>query len=429
MSYWKDIHEHIGSSPESHQDGYVCIFCVEDGGLRGFIESKAYAKTCTFCGAESTDPIAVSLSEILPYISECLSSEYDAAEEWLPYESAEGGYIGQVLTTRDLLEEHLGYDLPNDDDGVLMDALCDGLEEGRGWCQKDYFSVSDNDRRIFSWDEFCELIKYRRRYFFLHDKHDDRELYSPLEILNELARWCKESGLVKTLRAGQSLYRARFQKPGETLKTAAELGPPPQDKAIMTNRMSPPGIVMFYVSEEAETALRETAKEGQTEQERYVIGEFRTLRDVKILDLTEIPPTPSIFKEIPESLEYNPRPPLIFLNYFARELSRPIARDRSIHIEYIPTQVITEYFRAEFTYESEPIAGIRYPSARHQGGCSLVLFATQDNLVDGKSANAIIPLPDNNRWIELVDYQEWDITARLVLDQWYRETPQPYDRV
>ena len=424
MSYWKDIHEHIGSSPESHQDGYVCIFCVEDGGLRGFIESKAYAKTCTFCGAESTDPIAVSLSEILPYISECLSSEYDAAEEWLPYESAEGGYIGQVWTTRELLEEHLGGDLPNDDDGILMDALCNGLEDGRLWCEKDYFSLSHDAKLYFSWDAFCELIKHRRRYFFLRETFDDEELYSPLEIVNELKRWCERFGLIKTLQAGQTLYRARFQKPGDTLKTAVELGPPPQDKAAMANRMSPPGIVMFYVSDEVETALRETAKEPG----RYVIGEFRTLRDVKILDLTKIPSIPSIFEEISESLEYNPRPPLIFLNYFTDELSKPIARDQSIHIEYIPTQVITEYLRTASTYKSEPIAGIRYPSARHQGGCSLVLFATQDNLVDGKSANAIIPLPDNNRWIELACLKEQDVT-RSDLDQWCREAPQPYDRV
>ena len=149
MDYcWKEIHERLGSSPGFHKDEYVCIACVEDDGLRVFIEREACAKTCTFCGAESTDPIAAPLIEVLLYINECLGREYDDAAEWLPHESAEGGYIGQVLTTRYLLEEHLGYDLPNDDDGALMDALCDGLEEGRGWCQKDYFSVSDNDRLI-----------------------------------------------------------------------------------------------------------------------------------------------------------------------------------------------------------------------------------------------------------------------------------------
>ena len=428
MSYCKDVHEHLGGSLEFHKDEFVCIFCMEDDGLRGFIEREAYAKACTFCGAESTDPIAVPLSEILPYISECLSCEYDAAEEWLPYESAEGGYIGQVLTTRDLLEEHLGGDLPNDDDGILMDALCNGLEEGRIWCEKDYFSLRHDAKLNFSWDAFCELIKHRCRYFFLREALDDQELYSPLALLNELKYWCEQFGLIKTLQAGQTLYRARFQKPRETLKTAVQLGPPPQEKATMANRMSPPGIVMFYFSEEAETALRETAKEGKEGKGRYVIGKFRTLRDVKILDLAEIPLTPSIFEPIPESLEYNPRPPLIFLNYFTDELSRPIVRDQSIHIEYIPTQVITEYFRTEFTYDSEPISGIRYPSARHRGGCSLALFATQDNLVDGKSANATIPLLDNNRWIELAGHQGQDITESD-LNQWCSEAPQPCDRV
>jgi len=79
--------------------------------------------------------------------------------------------------------------------------------------------------------------------------------------------------------------------------------------------MSPAGIVMTYVSEDAPTALHETANEVGT----YAIGTFRTRRDIRILDLVELPPVPSLFEEVPDSLEYDPRRNLVFLHLLARD--------------------------------------------------------------------------------------------------------------
>lgn len=426
MGFWKDIQERLGGgNPEAHEDEYVCAACITDEGLQGFIEGEARARVCTFCGTESDDPVAAPLVELLLYMSECLDREYDVAENKLPHESAEGGYIGQVWTTEEVLEDHLGGELPNDDDGALMEALRDGLGD-RAWCRKHPFSLTDDEKLNFSWDEFCELIKHRCRYFFLNEERDDQEMYSPLALLIELAKWCERFELVMPLSSDHPLYRSRFQKPDEVLTSAAELGPPPQDKAIMANRMSPPGIVMFYVSDEAETALREIAKDPAKDKGRYAIGQFRVMRDAKILDLVEVPPIPSIFESIPDSREYDPRPALIFLNYFAAELSKPIARDRSIHVEYIPTQVVTEYFRTAFLHDGKPIDGIRYQSARHSDHCSLVLFATQGDLVDGLPSENLFQ--DSKRWIEMTDHAEQDVTADD-LDQWDREAPEPFERV
>ena len=269
----------------------------------------------------------------------------------------------------DLLEEHLGNALPNDDDGRLMEALCDGLGE-RVWCRAHPLSLTRDEKLTFSWDEFCELIKHRRRFFFMREKGDG-ELFSPLGLLKELENWCRRFEVIATLPAGHLFYRARYEKAGRFLQSAAELGPAPADKATVANRMSPAGIVMFYVSDEAATALREVARNPKKDVGRYAIGTFRTLRDVPILDLTAIPSIPSIFEPVPDSLEYDPRPPLIFLNYFAAELSMPIAGDERAHIEYIPAQVVTEYFRSEFDHKGEPLAGIRYRSARREGGSSM----------------------------------------------------------
>jgi hypothetical protein len=129
-----------------------------------------------------------------------------------------------------------------------------------------------------------------------------------------------------------------LEKKAEHHATAFALGPPPLEAAVQTNRMSPPGIVMTYVADDAETALAETANKPG----RFALGEFVTERDALILDLTRLPHAPSIFAELPDSREYDPRVPLNFLHHVSRVISKPIARDDRAHVEYVPTQVVTE---------------------------------------------------------------------------------------
>ena len=427
MGYWKDVRERLGGgNPEAHHHEFVCSECFSDEGLSGFVEGEACRNTCTFCGMEAAEPIAAPLVEILLYITGCFVNEYDTAENTLTYDGETGEYMGKTWTTRDLLESHIAAGLPNDDDGELMEALCDGLED-RLWCRSHPYSFTDDEKLNYSWDAFCTLIKHDRRYFFLREP-EDRELFSPSTLLRELAGWCGKFDLISTVPANRLLYRARRQKPGERLSTPDELGPPPQEKATVANRMSPPGIVMFYGSDEPGTALREVARIPECGVDHYAIGEFRTLRDTRILDLTRIPRTPSIFEPISDTLEYDPRPPLIFLNYFAAELSMPITGDRSIHVEYVPPQVVTEFVRTEFRHEGLALDGIRYQSARHQGKASLVLFASQANLADSKDARARPVFAHTDRWIELVGRTEREVTAKEA-EIWDQEAPQPVEWV
>ena len=404
--------------PYTHPDDNVCPECFDDDGLKDFIESNVRANACTFCANESNTPIAASMVDTLDYINECLRLEYDMAEEYLPYETAEGGYMGETWTTHDLLVEECELELPNDASGELLQALCDGLGLLL-WCRKDPFSLTDGERVIFSWDAFCRLVKHRLRFFFLREKRRrmNDDLYDSVALLRELERCCERFNLIKRIPAERLFYRARHQKSGKTLTTAKELGPPPQEKATVSNRMSPPGIVLFYTSENPDTALRETVKCPDT----FAIGIFKTRREAIILDLADVPAVPSLFEARPDSLEFNPRPPAIFLNHFATELSKPIARDNRLHINYIPTQIITEYFRTR-QVEGVTLDGIRYRSARDAGSCSLVLFATQDNLI-GIDDNLSSTLNSNrDHWIELIGRCERKVTMND-LKLWNCEGP------
>jgi hypothetical protein len=121
-------------------------------------------------------------------------------------------------------------------------------------------------------------------------------------------------------------------------------------------------------------------------------------------------------QEVSDTLEYDPRPVLSFLRHVVRKMSQPIARDDRVHIDYVPTQVVTEYVRAEGDGD-RLIDGIRYPSAAHPGGSSYVLFATQDNLLPAPAREESHIRQDEDRWLELIGRWDEAVTASL-LDSW-----------
>ena len=416
MGYWKEFQERIGGGiHEPYQDDHVCAYCFGDDALKDFVEANAVRESCTFCGIQGNHPIAAPFLEVIAHMSDYLAREYDTAENSLPYESAEGGYQGTVWTTYELLTDQLELELPNDDDDRLLDALADALGD-RAWCDANPFTLADSDRLRMSWAEFCEFIKHRRRFFFMDDHRDPHdELLGPGPIIEAIGRWCQTLHLVADLPPSTKVFRARHKKPRVSLVTARDLGPPREEQATQSNRMSPPGIVMFYVSDDPETGLRETSTAPGT----FVVGEFEIIPEVKILDLASLPPVPSIFQELPDSLEYDPRPPLIFLHHFAADISKPIARDNTVHVEYVPTQVITEYFRTNFGDTTAPIMGIRYPSSRHYGHSSIVLFATQEDLLMDNEEPA--PFRAREPWLKLVSSRRYVVTQEDI-DRWSAET-------
>ena len=342
-------------------------------------------------------------------MSACLGDHYDDPDNaGMVYESAEGGYQGRVWDTHEFVQWHLGLDLPNDDDGKLLDAICDGLGDHL-WCEAYIYSLSPSEALAYSWRRFCDLVKRGSRYFFTQSPRnstDERDFLSPSDLLGVIVDYARSNGLVRVVPRGVEYHRARFQLPGTRLTTPSELGPPSQDRAAQ-NRMSPAGIVMTYVSEDELTALHETAIEPGT----YAIGKFKTVRDIRILDLADLPPVPGLFDEVPDTLEYDPRRTLIFLHHVADDIARPITRDDHVHIEYVPTQVVTEYVRTT-NLDGQSFDGIRYRSSRRGGGISLVLFADAQNVVAASTEKFARQGADE--WLKLIGRTEKSISSALI---------------
>jgi len=192
----------------------------------------------------------------------------------------------------------------------------------------------------------------------------------------------------------------RYQGSRPAFTLPGELGPPKCETAFVSNRMSPPGIVMFYGALDQQTALAETCKESGN----YSVGRFRILRPLHVLDLTRVPEPPGFFAESLDSLREWGRHEALFFEEFVDDLTQPIERDDRVHLEYVPTQVVMEYFRRRFhrDLKTAPVDGVVYPSARHRGGLALALFCDRGQVAGIDDDEGLFGPSDEVPWLELV---------------------------
>ena len=375
---------------------FVCGDCINNDGIRRFISDNAAANSCSFCQVASDGPVAAPLDDVGGYINRCLREEYgDASDGLLPWDSEDKDFAHPNWDSEDLLACVVELDLPNDGDNVLMDKLVGYLDE-IAWCERNGLGLTDREYAQYSWEYLCEVVMHQRRFFFLdYGPHPyEPDIYDPGQVLRDIFGFARETGLFKVLPAGTLLFRARWEQPGSRLETPQELGPPPENIAVQANRMSPPGVVMFYSSHDIETALLEAAAEPG----RFAVGLWKLLRPATVLDLTAIPVVPELFEYDPEDGQYLLRRALIFLHHVAEQMSQPVARDERVHVDYVPTQVVTEFLRARVRWQGNRTDGIRYSSSVHPGHASYALFATQDHIVGGSSDSQSEEAP----WLELV---------------------------
>ena len=398
----------------SHSGPFVCTGCIDEPGIQDFIENNKVDEECSYCKSEGI-PVA-PLEEVTAHMKSCIEEEYDDTNEWAVHDS-ESGYRVRAWDTWDLLTDELQIDLTNDHDMELLKDIISRLPDNV-WCDRDPFEVTDQEKARYDWAWFSEVVMHRRRFFFENYGDPDDDNMSPGGLLEKIFKYTEFYELFEVLCPGKQLFRARCQEGDVKHTTAQDLGPPPKEVATKSNRMSPPGIPMFYACDILETCLRETASaEG-----RFAVGLFTTCRPALILDLTKVPPTPSLFQTHSENLEFRPREVLGFLNHVANEISRPIERNDRVHFNYTPTQVVTEFVRGKLVRDGSPIDGIRFNSAVYPKHASYVIFGSQENL---------LPAPDGSRtwdsdqWLKLTSVCEHDVTQEDI-KQWEKEIPERY---
>jgi hypothetical protein len=356
---------------------FVCGRCIDTDGIVEVIVENATENQCDYCGSTAQTAIAADLETVTEHMRSCLLRDYCGPEDSLFHDpESDTGYAGDTWDTSDLVGGKLGF-WPSEacpEADKLFADLCEAIsDETTLWASNDPGGLPLDEDVLYDWQRFSKTVRHQQRFFaFGETSTASGDTRSPASLFRFLGQAAASAGLIRRLPAGAVIFRARKC---EVVAGSLDLGPPTESEAKQ-NRMSPAGIPMFYGAKAPETALREIAGGTGT----YHVGEFHLLRPVKILDLAQLPAVPSYW--LGSEREDNSRDVIRFFRRFAQELARPIAADDKVHVEYVPTQVLTEFFRVVFALpESERLQGIAYPSARDRGGVCYVVFATRDDLV------------------------------------------------
>jgi hypothetical protein len=407
----------------------VCDSCVRDEYLSAYIRKNGKPAVCGYCGLEpeERDLRCIPFDDLMDVIGDGINWAYTSADkEHIPYESAEGGYAfpEAVFDTYDLVTDQVGLEV---DPAVLEDVLR-ALPE-QTWCQRDFWSLSLNAALRLGWQEFVEMVKYGTRYLFIlpqpassrsgtpplpapvieaepEPNSESSGLFDPYlrpdyaelptgdpdfgidydrqegipvdKMLDAIGLLVRRLRLTRIVDAGTTIYRVRVVDKGRNLAGPLDFGPPQRESATQPNRMSPAGIVMFYGAMDRATALVETFQSGRdgAANKNVWLSSFTALKELHMLDLTDLPSVPSMFDASSRDLQNA----IAFLHGFVGDLVEPIARDGHEHIEYVPTQIVTEYVRHRFRTEDDGrLEGVLYRSSKRPAGVACVLF------IDGTS--------------------------------------------
>jgi len=373
---------------------YVCEHCFGDSFIKQYIREHGNDEAgCDYCSREGkTIPFSKLYKEV---IKGGIEYEYRLAED----EGVEDDDSYTKMSTEELVFDVLSVKLSLDFENCekLMEDLVYEIEDnyeitGDAWVDLEDLVGSEYDEYQYSWNSFSEKVKHRVRYFFRSEKKQGNNKKASEEfILNRIAALVNENRLVKPLRKNKKIFRARENNEIDTY-LVNEIGPPRPENTI-SNRMSPPGIVMFYGALDYKTTIKETICKST---EVVTVGTFKLLEDIQVLDLTKKLEIPSLF----DKENRHKRSELRFLKEFAEESAKPINKGTKHHFKYVPTQVMAEYFRYIYkTEDGKNIQGIMYPSSKIKNGVCVVLFF---NIKNCKLPSKKLKHPPT-QYLELID--------------------------
>lgn len=355
---WLQEQEQGWSDPKT----WVCRKCIGvDDYLRNLVR-KAFvpAMTCTYCNDKRRR--AAPLNSVMDAVLRGVLYSYaDDATAAAPAGIEVAYYSSEYVV--DEVADSQGLEWPEQLRADIAHALTNDawIEAAEG----SWMGSHGHEVLNYSWRTFVRAVKHRSRFHF-RSRPKTRsygEAVSVDEMLPFLANLVRRKRMLRKLPSGTVAFRVRE---GHHAQDPKELGPPPED-AAKAGRMNPAGIPYFYLSMTQQTALREgrVATGGPA-----TVGRWTLAKDLYVLDLTKSLRAPSIF-----SGGWGDHDLIQFIYDFVDAISEPVEHDGSEHIEYVPTQVISEFFAQSFTYaRGRRLDGIVFPSALLQNAQNLVLF-------------------------------------------------------
>ncbi|QDT91749.1 HEPN-associated N-terminal domain-containing protein [Gimesia algae] len=355
---------------------YVCESCIEDEELQAVVRANLISNKCDYCQTANDALMASGIDSVIQRMRYAVNEVFTDPASELPYDGREGGYQGSIIDDSYDLFEQMNFCVEN---AQLLDDLMDEFN-GEVLCYRDVFGPSSEEFFEDAWERFKRVVQHQRRYTFWESQEDGEHgdparNVSASEMLPEIGHNIEHVSPILDLPVGEEFWRVQVFERGMSSTNPARYTSPPTDHANQPNRMSPAGISMFYGANDFDTAVAETVDPSTMGGQEATGARFQTLVALNVLDLSNFYGRRSFFVE----LDRRGRNAVEFLTAFNRELSRPIQQDGRQHIEYVPTQVFTEYVRFRMTMQDEqPIHGIKYRSSRNGQAC-FVIFADQSD--------------------------------------------------
>ena len=321
------------------------------------------------CGRKAKKLIGAPADEFLQFFLDELHQHFQPADGNAPFDNEEGRYFVETWDMHDLIFD----ELEGTADSRTLDWIYKRLKGDITYCKRDWQIMSPGHALSSAWDQFCQAVKHETRFLFFKDEpeqSDEPYYVHPADMLSELGDVIRGCGLIRDIPSGSRIFRVRGHAAGKGFTDPVDVGPPPLDQAKTAGRMNSPGIVVMYASLDRNTALIEAT----CEHSELSVAEFEFLQNLRVVDLTNIPAVPSIF-------ERGPREYLQFLHRFARDVSQPFTPDTEVHVEYTPTEVVSEYLRHRLSdKDGQHISGVMYRSAKNNGGINLALFIESEDV-------------------------------------------------
>ena len=373
MNYWKDkICEEMIQGFDTPPDKMVSAGLFPYSFIKNYIRKNGKSGLCSYTGKKSN---VVHLKKIVILIRDTINDYYgDPDDEGVGFDSgfeedapgitSYNGYIlfgdRKLLTGEELFsaEEFWTYDDKLSEDIIECFKYC-------RWVYHDPYGNTESEEMESQWQKFCgKTMKESANGMSIQDM-----VKSNLNVLRKVATIVKSNKkfLIDSLNKGCLIYRCVKYSTRLKKICLSKLASPPVQYATIPNRMSPAGVSMFYGSMDKQTPLDE-AQNGSGNKYAY-LGEFEFVKEIRVLNLVDIPRRPTIFDK---SDYWGIR----FLHEFTKEVSKPISNRNTM--EYVPTQVMTEFFR----YNIKPsINGIVYMSSKNRTKCC-VLFLDNAQCTD-----------------------------------------------
>lgn len=344
----------------------LCIDHITDRVLRRHLEQAVTERACSFCARQGYEPFAVPMDNVAQEVYQVITWLYKEYEpNTYPYDDFDCD-----LDTSEVVADSADGAFEDSVSYEVQEALIKAIATPESWASRGLQSQFE-----YNWSQFERTVKHESRFVFVASQHrpnSNREAPGRLaQFLDGLLGYAdKRAGMLVQLSGRTRLYRARMtDSPVELRRQAleepsSELGPAPFDKAD-SGRMNAQGVSLFYGAFTLNTAVAEVALHSR--YDNAIAGVFETHRPLTILDLTRKPSLPSPFDHAHRDRFMFVR----FVDNFVSNITAPVILDGRERIDYVPTQVVTEYLRWA---PMRPIDGIAFPSRADPDGKNVVLF-------------------------------------------------------